>query len=177
MTHPKTLYLASLLAIAAVLATGSGADAAPAALSQGVSPAALAALKCEDGQAVSQRYAQAEIDAYYNSGYTYWDAAQLASYWGQNLDDTKARMGRKMLWGAADIAMLEQFLLDARLASLSSVDDLRFYGESEYTYQDAVVLAEFWGDATPYDAKLRIERNLIMGSAYEVDNALELAAP
>jgi len=167
MKYSKTLHLSILLAIAAAITT-------PAYAADRPGPGGL--LKCDESQ-LSQRYSQTELDTFFSSEYTYWDAAQLASYWGQDLDEAKARIGRKILWGPADVAILEQFLLDARLESLQAVDDLRFYGETNYTYDDAAALAEFWGDATPYDAKLRIERNLIMGNADEVDYALELANP
>lgn len=171
------LHLSILLAIATILTTGSAFAADPTDQSRGMlSAGAGASLKCDESE-ISQNYAQTELDTFFSSGYTYWDAAQLASYWGQDVDEAKARMGRKILWGPADVALLEQFLLDARLESLQSVNDLRFYSETSYTYDDAAALAEFWGDATPYDAKLRIERNLIMGNADEVDYALELAKP
>ncbi|MBD2114254.1 MULTISPECIES: hypothetical protein [Cyanophyceae] len=174
MKNSKTLHLSILLAIAAVLAAGSAQAAASAGQLQApISAGADAMLKCDNE--ISQNYAQTELETFFSSGYTYWDAAQLASYWGQDVDEAKARIGRKILWGPADVALLEQFLLDARLESLQSVDDLRFYSETSYTYDDAAALAEFWGDATPYDAKLRIERNLIMGNADEVEYALELA--
>ncbi|PZU98976.1 MAG: hypothetical protein DCF32_19200 [Leptolyngbya sp.] len=176
MKYPKTLHLSVLLAIAAILTTGSAFAADPdGQLQKSSSARPEALLKCDEE--ISQNYAQAELDTFFSSGYTYWDAAQLASYWGQDVDEAKARIGRKILWGPADVALLEQFLLDARLESLQSVGDLRFYSETSYTYDDAAALAEFWGDATPYDAKLRIERNLIMGNADEVDYALELANP
>ncbi|MGB3310874.1 MAG: hypothetical protein WBG32_21835 [Nodosilinea sp.] len=172
MKPSKTLPLSILLAIAAVLTAGSAYAETPA----GQSAVTEQTTKCDDVQ-LSQSVSQAELDAFFSSEYTYWDAAQLASYWGQDLDEAKARIGRKIGWGPADVAILEQFLLDARLESLQSVGELRFYSESSYGYNDAAMLAEFWGDATPYDAKLRIERNLIMGNADEVDTALLLATP
>ena len=63
----------------------------------------------------------------------------------------------------------------ASLQSLEETETLRFYLESDYSYDDAAALADFWGDATPYEAKLRIERNLILGHADEVEAALQLA--
>ncbi len=170
MNYPKTLHLSILLAIAAVLTVGSAYADSPQSLIQG----AAARGQTPEIQ-LSQAVSQQELDTFFASDYTYWDAAILASYWGQDLEEAKARIGRKIGWGPADVAILEQFLLDARLASLQSVDDLRFYGESSYTYDDAAALAEFWGDATPYDAKLRIERNIILGQADDVAAALDLA--
>ncbi len=174
MKPSKTLHLSILLAIAAVLTTGS----AYAETSVGQADRAVGAMvKCHETQ-LSQADAEAELEAFFSSDYTYWDAAQLASYWGQSLDDTKARIGRKIGWGPADVAVLEQFLLDARIESLQSLgNELRFFYETSYSYSDAAALAEFWGELSPYDAKLRIERNIIMGNAELVDAALELAAP
>jgi hypothetical protein len=175
--HFSHLYV--LLAVSTVIAAGSAHATEPSTLiksgqmpleqSQGSSPVA---------EQLSQRGTQTEVDTFFESDYTYWDAAQLADYWGQSLIEAKARIGRKVLWGPADVAILEQFLLDARLDPLQTLEEtqnLRFYSESDYSYADAVALAEFWGDASPYEAKLRIERNLIMGNADEVATALQLA--
>jgi hypothetical protein len=168
-----------LLVVSTVITAGSAhatepstsvkSDRTPLELSQNSTPVA---------EYLSQSGTETEVDAFFASEYTYWDAAQLADYWGQSLIEAKARMGRKILWGPADVAILEQFLLDARLDSLQTLEEtenLRFYSESDYDYADAVALAEFWGDSSPYQAKLRIERNLIMGNADEVATALQLA--
>ena len=172
MKYPKTLYLSCLLAIAATLTLGTAVADQPG--SDHCSSGAEERVKCGEAT-LSQDYSQSELDAFFDSEYSYWDAAQLANYWGQALDEAKARMGRKILWGPADVAILEQFLLDARIESLAYIDELRFYSETSYTYDDAAALANFWGDASPYDAKLRIERNLIMGNADAVETALQLA--
>ena len=164
-----------LLAIAGVLAAG-GASAAESSISRGHSHQVRPHTATPEH--LSQGNRQTEQNAFFASEYTYWDAAQLAEYWGQSLGEAKARIGRKVLWGQTDVAILEQMLLDARLASLQSLEEtetLRFYLESDYSYDDAAALADFWGDATPYEAKLRIERNLILGHADGVEAALQLA--
>jgi hypothetical protein len=118
-----------------------------------------------------------EWQAFFHSKYSYWDARILANYWGQSLQDAKARMGRKIIWGKKDVAILEQFLVDARIQALQSVgpapdpSSYKLYRES-YTYDDAQALAKFWGDPSPMDAKLRIERNLILGNAEIIKKAL-----
>ena len=124
-----------------------------------------------------------ELNAFFRSGYDYWDARILADYWGQSLDEAKARIGRKIMWGGSDVAILEQFLVDARVQALVSVSSSlnrnrnphKFYTESKYDYDDAVDLAKFWGDRTPFDAKLRIERNLILGNDEIIEEALRFA--
>ncbi|MBE9138961.1 hypothetical protein IQ254_17480 [Nodosilinea sp. LEGE 07088] len=171
MKYSKTLHLSLMLAIAATLTTSLASAQESASSAPGASNSAAALVKNHE------KSSQQELDAFFSSEYTYWDAAVLADYWGASLEETKARMGRKLLWGPADVAILEQFLLDARLDAIATADELEFYRDSSYSYDDAVMLAEFWGDASPYDAKLRIESNLIMGNADEIATALQLAQP
>lgn len=113
---------------------------------------------------VAQHSQQEEYDAFFQSQYDYWDAKLLAKFWGQDLAETKARMGRKILWGGENKAMLGMFLADARVKALGSVENLEFYSESGYSYNDAEALARYWGDADAWQGKLRIERNLILGN-------------
>lgn len=115
-----------------------------------------------------------EINVFFNSDYTYCDAEILANYWEQSITEAKARIGRKILWGDGGLPFLEQFLLDARIKALQS-PSLCYYRLSRYSYYDAVALADFWGEPTPWDAKLRIEKNLILGNDEIVGEALELA--
>jgi hypothetical protein len=121
---------------------------------------------------------QAELDAYFQSAYQYCDAEILSSYWGMNLDDTKMRMGRKILWGEADMLILEQFLADAKVSALYALenypDELCNYGLSRYNYDDAEALAEFWGEPTPWDAKIRIEKNILLNTTYLIDETLNM---
>ncbi|MGB7413761.1 MAG: hypothetical protein WA902_06105 [Thermosynechococcaceae cyanobacterium] len=122
-----------------------------------------------------QSQKQREWDAFFSSQYSYWDARILSKFWSQDLGEAKARIGRKLLWGPSDQAILDQYLVDARIQALSSVEPLALYAESSYDYDDAKALATFWGDSTPYDAKLRIERNLILGNEQVVKDALQFA--
>ena len=121
---------------------------------------------------------QQELQAFFNSKYDYWDARVLADYWGQSVSDAKARMGRKILWGPQAVAILNQFLVDARVKAVQSVkpannpSSYKFFRESNYSYDDVKALAKFWGDRSPMDAKLRIERNLILGNNEIIDQAL-----
>jgi hypothetical protein len=116
-----------------------------------------------------------EIRAFGFSQYGYWDARVLAEFWGSSVLESKARIGRKLNWGGESKAYLQQVLLDARLKALGRVDELKLYADSGFGYDDAVVLADFWGDSSPWDTKLRIERNLIMGDDEAVRTALALA--
>ncbi|MGK7877311.1 MAG: hypothetical protein AB4426_29645 [Xenococcaceae cyanobacterium] len=127
---------------------------------------------------IAQTQQSREIRAFFNSKYDYWDARVLAGYWTHSIVESKARIGRKVLWGETSVAVLEQYLVDARVAALKSPVQsiLNFYSESKYTYADAEKLAKFWGDPSPYDAKVRIGRNLILGQEEVVDKAMQQAS-
>ena len=117
-----------------------------------------------------------ELNAFFNSKYDYWDARVLGNYWGQSVVEAKARIGRKIIWGQSDVSILEQFLVDARLKALQKLDsntnNLPLYIDSKYRYNDAQKLANLWGEKSPWDAKLRIERNLILGQQEVIEQAL-----
>ncbi|MEA5596510.1 hypothetical protein [Rivularia sp. UHCC 0363] len=118
-----------------------------------------------------------ELKAFFSSKYDYWDARVLADYWGQSVSEAKARMGRKIIWGKSDVAILEQFLVDARIQGLQKVQGsnpaLQLYSDSKYNYNDAEKLATLWGESSPYDAKIRIEKNLILGQQQVIEQALQ----
>ena len=116
-----------------------------------------------------------EIRTFGFSEYTYWDARVLGEFWGMDDMESKALIGRKLGWGGQSKALLRQMILDARVKALGRVDDLKLYADSGFGYEDAAVLSEFWGDPSPWETKLRIERNLIMGDADSIREALRLA--
>jgi hypothetical protein len=120
-----------------------------------------------------------ELKAFFNSNYDYWDARVLSDFWGQSVSEAKARMGRKILWGKSDVAILEQFLVDARFKAVqkmqSSNPSLQLYSDSKYNYNDAEKLAKLWGEPSPWDAKIRIEKNLIFGQQEVIEQALQQA--
>lgn len=123
-----------------------------------------------------------EFQAYQSSKYDYWDARILADYWSKSEGEAKAIIGRKILWGPADVAILEQFLVDARVKALKSAkpapnpSSYKLFRESEFReYEDVEALAKFWGDPSPMDTKLRIERNLILGNDEILKKALQFA--
>jgi hypothetical protein len=136
----------------------------------------------QSAQAVTQEAVVAQTsddeqawDAYANSEYSYWDAVVLANFWGQEVGETKTTMGHKLLSGPKAKAMLGLQITDARTKAMGSVDSLSLYSASGYNYEDAQAMAEFWGDPTPWEGKLRIERNLILGNQHTVENVLELS--
>ena len=113
-----------------------------------------------------------EIEAFINSKYNYCDSVILGDFWGQSVAESKARIGRKVLWGDGGIPYLEQYLVDARIEALDKLSPPCTYTDVGYTYDDAVTLATFWGDSSPWEAKERIVRNLMLGNQDEIDWAL-----
>ncbi|MBZ0188790.1 MAG: hypothetical protein K8F91_21285 [Candidatus Obscuribacterales bacterium] len=127
-------------------------------------------------QLIAQNSQEANLEAYASSGYSYWDALTLSKWWNESLGDTKAHIGGKVSGGAVGKAILQQELMDGRIKALNNVNGtMVYYPETSYTYDDAVSLAKFWGDAGPSEAKTRIEKNLIMGNESIVQQALELS--
>ena len=127
-------------------------------------------------QASARQTRDRELNAFSNSKYDYWDARVLSDYWGKSAYEAKALIGRKIIWGKSDVAILEQFLVDARIKALqklnSSSNNLPLYIDSKYRYNDAQKLAKLWGEQSPWDAKIRIERNLILGQQEIIEQAL-----
>ena len=115
-----------------------------------------------------------EFEAFANSKYTYRDAEILASFWKEGLDQSKAHIGRKVLFGGASVDVLDQDLRAGRNQALAAVNQLRFFNES-YSFRDAEALARFWKEASPWDAKLRLERKVIAGEEAIVQNDLQRA--
>lgn len=115
---------------------------------------------------------QSELDAFFNSKYNSCDTKLLSQYWGQSILETKARIGRKVLWGDGGIPYLEQYLVDARIQAIRGESSNCNFTHDGYTYEDAVALSQFWGESSPSEAKLRIEKNLMLGNQEQIDSAL-----
>lgn len=140
--------------------------ASPVALTQ------IAMAQVTPTAVVAQRDSEAELNAYATSEYSYQDALVLGSFWGMDLYESKALIGGKILAGPESKAYLRMVLTDARTKALANVDDLKLYFNSGFNYNDAEEVAKFWGDSSPWEGKLRIERNLILGQADAVRELL-----
>ncbi len=115
------------------------------------------------------------VKAFFEGGYTGWDAAVLADFWGSNSTEAKERAGAKLLGPVESKVYLELCLSDARAKALGGVESLRFFPTSGFTYEDAELLARTWGLGDARQGKLTIERNLIMGNRSLLEQALELS--
>lgn len=103
-----------------------------------------------------------EFDAYLDSDYSYLDAEALAEIWGfEEVYDAKIKLGSLLIAG-------EPIPLEPGATSTEEVPEaislaiVVFY-DSNYAYEDALELAEYWGLEDPYDAKLKIGQFLKAG--------------
>ncbi|MGK7903465.1 MAG: hypothetical protein AB4352_19080 [Hormoscilla sp.] len=181
MLKAKTIPIFAAIAISSiVMAACTQAVDSKTGIQQNVKPngqenSSAIPQEVDPGLQNKQTDRERELNAFFASGkYSYCDAKILANYWGQSVVEAKARIGRKIIWGKKDVLYLEQFMVDARVRALQNPEELCYFQENKYTYNDAVVLAEFWGDRTPWEAKLRIERNMILGNKQIVQQTLRL---
>lgn len=96
---------------------------------------------------------QLAIDTFFGVGYDYDDAVALADYWGLEFPyDAKIKAGLELKAGAelppvAQPSVAEDFTLEGL--------QLDAFFNAGYDYADAVALADFWGEADTYEAKLK----------------------
>lgn len=107
-------------------------------------------------------------DAFFQH-YTYCDAKLLGAYWGKSTYDAKIRAGEKILRGGRWV--VNHSLRQARNQSNVNCS----YYEEGYSYDDAVLLAKYWGKNTPWDAKLKINNLLKQGYNSSIKTALKQA--
>ncbi|MDM8562084.1 hypothetical protein QUF54_01900 [Candidatus Marithioploca araucensis] len=115
---------------------------------------------------------QAHLDAFWEGKYTYCDAKLLAAYWKQSIYEAKARAGEKLLRGERSV--VGDYLSSARRYAQEHNATCSFY-EDGYIYEDAVLLAKYWGKAEPWDAKLKMNRLLMDGKNADIQAALRSA--
>jgi ribosomal protein L16/L10AE len=127
-------------------------------------------------QVLQQRQQQArteqqQSEAFWNSKYTYHDAVLLAMYWGKPTWDAKLKIGSLLMSG--DDAAIQKAVQQAKVVQ----QQWNAYSNSKYTYDDAVLLAEYWGKLEPWDAKLKIGSLLMSGDDAAIQKALQQAKP
>ncbi len=118
----------------------------------------------------------AAVDKYFAQGYTYCDAKVLAAFWGETTPyAAKVRLGDKMLrWGPADAQAHVPAARAQALQKPASEMPCSFI-DGGYSYEDAVLLATYWGKKEPWGAKLKMARLLIRGKDSDIQTALKKA--
>jgi hypothetical protein len=161
----KTTNITLALAISAVLTTSSQATPAIA------NP--MGHLTLSNNASLLLASNQTALNAFWEGQYSYCDAKLLAAYWGQSVYEAKARAGEKLLLGARRV--VEDYLSRARTqAQETGAATCTFYEEG-YSYDDATLLAQYWGKPTPWDAKLKMNRLLMSGNNAAIQTALQSA--
>jgi len=114
-------------------------------------------------------------NAYAESQYSYNDAELLANYWGKaTILETKHKIGSLLI--SRNNATIQQALQQARQTHVSTEQEQwNAYTNSGYNYYDAESLANYWGKATVWDAKLKIGSLLLEGRKSQVRTSLRQA--
>ena len=119
---------------------------------------------------------QAAAEKFFGLGYTYCDAKVLAAFWGEATPyAAKVRLGDKMLrWGAAEA---HAYVPAARAQALQQPEAQLpcSFEDGGYTYDDAVLLAAYWGKSEPWGAKVKMAHMLIDGKDRGIKVALKRA--
>jgi hypothetical protein len=114
--------------------------------------------------AVQEQTGAQQQAAFAQSEFTYCDAKLVAAVWGTTVLKGKAVIGRKILNGIGDD--VQRVLVQARQSYACTFED------TPHTYQDAVRLAQAWGSADPYQAKLIVAQLYTDGDSQTVREAL-----
>src|SRR4051812_43362270 len=85
---------------------------------------------------------QAELNRFFDSKYTYCDAKMLSGLWNSSLEDSKARIGRKIGWKNLDV--INDMLKEARGVAEKNPNNRCSFHEAGFTYQDAEKLSKVW---------------------------------
>jgi len=136
----------------------------------------IPAAEAAQSSAPSVNSEQQQVDAFSNSQYNYTDAEMLAAFWGESSAwEAKLKIGDLVL-KKSQLAV-DSALKKAREAHPPSIEDQQSesFFNSPYNYDDAELLAGFWGEKSPYDAKLKIGGLLLNGQANAVVQALKNA--
>jgi hypothetical protein len=117
-----------------------------------------------------------QLAAYASSRYGYCDAKMISLVWGASVQDAKVTLGSKVLSNLENLADAD--IASGRERSLAAFDSNRelrcSYEEAGYSYEDAVLLGQVWG-VDSWEAKMRIERKVLLGSESYLNDQLQQA--
>lgn len=113
---------------------------------------------------------------FWDFGYNYCDAMVMAAFWKQEQPyEAKVTIGHK-LWHLGQ-EQTEIVLREGRAEALKKADDRlpTYYDDGGYSYEDAELLAEYWGTEDVYESKITMSRLLIGGHEKVLKSALDSA--
>ena len=108
---------------------------------------------------------QREYDAFFSSRYNYCDAKLVGALYGQDAAGGKVIIGQKILNGIGSNVPVV-------LSESRGEGNVCEWEDTGLEYSDAQVLAETWGFADPYDAKLKAADLFTNGREQQVRNGL-----
>lgn len=111
-----------------------------------------------------------DMNAFFNSAYSYCDARTLAAVWGVEISEAKARIGAQLSGGPSS-PRVDAELQRARKKARGGKRVACEYWETKYTFEDAEVLAGAWGLSLE-EAKARIGREVSLGRGAALDKKL-----
>lgn len=120
-------------------------------------------------------------DVFYDVGpvYTFCDAKLLAHAWGTDTWSAKLEAGAKIANGLEDnvqaVLAEARGQLEERHLSVGDVCTIDDADNPSYSWEDLEILAEYWGEPTANDAKLKVEDALFRGQNAYVHESLAVA--
>ncbi|BAL90991.1 hypothetical protein AMIS_57710 [Actinoplanes missouriensis 431] len=107
-------------------------------------------------------------DAFFNAGYSYNEAVELAKLWKmspENIGAVKAEAGRRLLAGETlpVEAKPDPDVTEAPTPDPETTKRLDAYFAAGYDWDDAEQLAKLWKLGDPYDAKVEAGKRLLAG--------------
>jgi hypothetical protein len=109
----------------------------------------------------------ADIDAFFNAGYTYDDAVQLGKLWNNSdLYDVKASAGKKVAAGETLPIAPGSTATDKKNAAEAA--NVEAFFNAGYTYDDAVQLGKLWNNSDTYQVKVAAGQKLIAGETLPI---------
>lgn len=141
----------------------------------------LFSLQIAEAKADTKNFAleeQANFDAYLESPFGYNDAETLADFWNTDVSNAKGTIGYKMRNGyknQVSKALGQAVATVAQDSSYVDTPEFQNYMKSEYNYNDAESLADFWGTDV-LGAKALIGQKVANGQNDAIDWALNQVA-
>jgi hypothetical protein len=117
---------------------------------------------------ISSQDVNRALIAYFNAGYTYDDATQLAKVWNMPDDAlaVKTAAGQKLLAGQQ--LPIKPSATPAGPVDAAEAADVNAFFSAGYTYDDALELAQLWKSADAYHAKVTGGQKLLAGDTLPV---------
>lgn len=117
---------------------------------------------------LSSQDAQRALDAYFNAGYDYNDAMQLAVLWNMPNDAlaVKTKAGEKLFTGQK--LPIPPSSTPASPTSVAEQNDTNAFFNAGYTYDDALKLAQLWNEPDAYHAKITGGQKLLAGQTLPI---------